>query len=232
MEDKKTLWIILGISVCVLIVVAVGFFWFLPTDQSLTAAGGTDGKVNAGRTDFDPVEWVRQDETYPGIEEKQENPEDFVVVSDELVYGIPESESDEQAAAVEQEGETITLDIPEQKVKPAPEVKIAVSAPVQKPAAPAVEKPGVKKTVRVTEYWIQAGSFTSLSKADDVKSVLTEKGVTSTISTTNVNGTDFFRVRLGPYSDQMEADKFLSWIQAVKGFENSYISEVYVTRES
>ena len=95
----------------------------------------------------------------------------------------------------------------------------------EKPAEPAV-----KKAVRITEYWIQAGSFSSLSKATDVKTKLTENGAASTISTTNVNGTDYYRVRLGPYSDQMEADKFLSWIKAVKGFENSYISEVYVTK--
>lgn len=242
MEDKKTLWIILGISVCVLIVVAVGFFWFLPTDQSLTAAGNSEGTAVSGRTDFDPVEWVRQNDEYPGIEESEDNTEDFVVVSDELVYGLPEPESNGtvEDSADAADAATITLDIAEKEIK-ASTAAVTAAASVQNPAVqkPAAQTPvnrqpaeDVKKSVRVTEYWIQAGSFTSLSKAEDVKEALSAKGVVSTISTTKVNGTDFFRVRLGPYSDQMEADKFLSWIQAVKGFENSYISEVYVTKES
>ena len=233
MEDKKTLWIIIGIGVCVLVVVAVGFFWFLPSDQSLASVGGSDGTVAAGNAGFDPVEWVRQDEAFPGIEDNEEKTEEFVVVADDLIYGIPEGEinNEDSAAEFETSGQTITLDIPKtETVKAVPDVEIVTAAPVRVATVQKPSEPAVKKAVKVTEYWIQAGSFTSLSKATDVKTTLNKNGATSTISTTNVNGTDFFRVRLGPYSDQMEADKFLSWIKAVKGFENSYISEVYVTK--
>jgi cell division protein FtsN len=234
MEDKKTLWIIIGIGVCVLVVAAVGFFWFLPSDQNLATAAAADGPAKAGSAGFDPVEWVRQDDSFPGIDVKEEAAEEFVVIADELVYGIPEeskpSESGDKVEKVDK-GETITLNIPEStpvKKVPAVEIKPAVTigaAVVQKPVEPAVKKP-----VRTTEYWIQAGSFSSLFKANEVKTELSKNGATSTISTTNVNGTDYYRVRLGPYSEQMEADKFLSWIKAVKGFENSYISEVYATK--
>ncbi len=232
MEDKKTLWIILGVGVCVLIVTAVGFFWFLPSDQSLAATGGSEGVVNAGRAGFDAVEWVRQDESFPGIKEETEQPDDFVVVSEELVYGLPEDGGNSANARndVKQEGETITLNIPEaEPVKKAPAAELA-AAPVRTAAPQQQAKPVEKKSVRVTEYWIQAGSFSSLAKATEVREKLSDNGALSTVSTTNVNGTNFYRVRLGPYSDQMEADKFLTWIKAVEGFENSYISEVYVTR--
>ncbi len=231
MEDKKTLWIIIGIGVCVLVVAAVGFFWFLPTDQSLASVSGDSGPVKAGASGFDPVEWVRQDDSFPGIDEKTEKPEDFVVVSDEVVYGVPETAdktAGKPAAAVEAAGATITLNVPvENPVRETAAAAVKPAAPVVRTAEP---KPVEKKTVTVTEYWIQAGSFTSLSKATAVKTELNEKGATSTISTTNVNGTDYYRVRIGPYSAQMEADKFLSWIKAVDGFENSYVSEVYVKR--
>ena len=230
MEDKKTLWIIIAIGLCAIAVFAVGFFWFLPTDQSLASAEGAGTSVKAGAAGFDPVEWVRQDESFPGVEETDEQSEEFVVVADELVYGLPESgEVAESGETVAEAGE-ITLELPEEKtVKEAPAVEIRPAA-VARPAAEKPVQPAVKKTERITEYWIQAGSFSSLSKATEVKAKLTENGASSTISTTNVSGTDYYRVRLGPYSDQMEADKFLSWIKAVKGFENSYISEVYVTK--
>ncbi len=263
MEDKKTLWIVLCISLCVLIVAAVGFFWFLPSDESLALSGDHDGSVNQGNSGFDPVEWVRQDETFPVIEDSDEAGEDFVVVSDEVVYGIPEDKepsmegnyktvndktangktvNDKTVVEVNtDQGNTITLDIrkaePEKKVT----VNVSPAASVTRPAEktqPVQAKPGrtqtspatEKKPVRVTEYWIQAGSFSSLSKASDVKKKLAEKGTTSTISTTKIKGTNYYRVRLGPYSDQMEADKFLSWVKRVKGFEKSYVSEVYVTK--
>lgn len=230
MEDKKTLWIIIGIGVCVIVVVAVGFFWFLPTDQSLASAGASGGPAQAGSGGFDPVEWVRQDESFPGVEEAEENTDEFIVVTDEVVYGIPENEDESEASAVEDES-TITLELPgTEPVKAAPAVEIRPAAVVKTAVVEKPAQPVVKKAVKTTEYWIQAGSFASLSKASDVKTELTENGAISTISTTNVNGTDYYRVRLGPYGDQMEADKFLSWIKAVKGFENSYISEVYVTK--
>jgi len=231
MEDKKTLWIIIGIGVCVIVVVAVGFFWFLPTDQSLASADSPDGPAQAGTAGFDPVEWVRQDESFPGVEDSGESTEEFVVLADELVYGIPETADRAEAAEAASAGDTITLELPRQEaVKETPVVEIRPAAAVKTAVAEKSAQPVVQKAERVTEYWIQAGSFSTLSKATDIKAKLTENGATSTISTTNVNSTDYYRVRLGPYGDQNEADKFLTWIKAVKGFESSYISEVYVTK--
>lgn len=234
MEDKKTLWIIIGIGVCVLVVAAVGFFWFLPSDQSLASAGSVDGAVKAGSAGFDPVEWVRADESFPGIDLQDETAEEFVVTSDELVYGMPENTEDESSSTADADpadtGNTINLDIPRPETqKSVVVVELTPATPVRTIEQKPVE-PVVKKSVKITEYWIQAGSFSTLAKANDVKAKLNENGAASTISTTNVNGTDYYRVRLGPYSDQMEADKFLSWVKAVKGFESSYISEVYVTK--
>ncbi|MFW6387745.1 MAG: SPOR domain-containing protein, partial [bacterium] len=35
-----------------------------------------------------------------------------------------------------------------------------------------------------------------------------------------------YRVRVGPYDNRNEAQKFLSWIQELEGFEQSYVSLV------
>ncbi|MBI9108470.1 MAG: SPOR domain-containing protein [Spirochaetales bacterium] len=230
MEDKKTLWIIFGIGVCVLVVVAVGFFWFLPEDSSVASAGGNQTAVQSGKAGFDPVEWVRKDETFTGMEEKEEQTDEFVVVSDEFVYGIPEGAYRESEPTQKAEDKVITLDIPERKPSAAVSVvQVQPAAAVQR-IRPQQSEPVVKKAVSRTEYWIQAGSFSSLSKATDVKTNLIKIGTASTISTTNVNGTNYYRVRLGPYGEKMEAEKFLNWIKVVEGFESSYVSEVYVTK--
>jgi hypothetical protein len=228
MEDKKTLWIIFGIGVCVLVVAAVGFFWFLPDDQSLASVGGNQSAVQSGSAGFDPVEWVRKDESFPGLEEQKDQTEEFVVVADELVYGIPEGNTVEPETEVKTEDQVITLDVPKRELA-APVVTIQPAAVVQRTRLQQ-STPVVKKAVTKTEFWIQAGSFSSLQKASDVKTHLNDMGTASTITTTNVNGANYYRVRLGPYGEKLEADKFLDWLKAVKGFEGSYVSEVYVTK--
>jgi DedD protein len=80
--------------------------------------------------------------------------------------------------------------------------------------------------VRVTEYWIQAGAFSSASRADEVSRHLEERGLAAHTSTRDLNGKTHFRVRVGPYVSKDEAEKFLSWIRELKGFESSYISMV------
>ena len=229
MEDKKTLWIILGIGICVLAVVAVGFFWFLPDGSGTVAAGGKGDAVQAGRAGFDPVEWVRQEENFPGIEDKTDASDEFTVITEDLVYGSSDDETAAEAVAEDSSAEVVQLAVPRTEAKKAETVEIKAAAPVRR-TQPAPAPAPQRQPVKVTEYWIQAGSFSALDKADEVKTALNEKGATSTISTTNVNGTNYYRVRLGPYSEKMEAEKFLDWIRAVKGFESSYISEVYVTR--
>jgi cell division protein FtsN len=116
----------------------------------------------------------------------------------------------------------------------------AASAPVARtPAAraPVARTPSAKpapqrREIAVTEYWIQAGSYTSSSRAQEIASVLGEQGLVSKITTRTLSGKTYYRVRVGPYMSKGEAEKFLEWIKAVKGFESSYISMVYAKRRN
>ena len=90
-----------------------------------------------------------------------------------------------------------------------------------------VEPEPVSRTVNVKEYWIQTGSYTSRSRADRIKEQLDELGLSGRILSKGVEGTQYYRVRIGPYSERAEADKFLTWIKEQKDFEKSYVSEVY-----
>jgi DedD protein len=110
-----------------------------------------------------------------------------------------------------------------------PAASPAPSQAASKPAAKAVAKPAGKpasKPERVTEYWIQAGSFSSAARAEEVARRLEERGLAARTSTRDLNGKTHFRVRVGPYASKAEAEKFLGWIRELKGFETSYISMV------
>jgi rare lipoprotein A len=60
-----------------------------------------------------------------------------------------------------------------------------------------------------TQIYIQAGSFTQKALADGMSSRLSSFG-TSRVSTADVNGSTFYRVRLGPFSYEEEAEVTLN----------------------
>jgi cell division protein FtsN len=92
-----------------------------------------------------------------------------------------------------------------------------------KPAKPVVK-------VKVTEYWIQVASFKDRYQAENTAKALENQGLKGTLSTANVNGKAVVRVRVGPYTNQAEADKFLAWLKPVKEFDGSYITKASAIR--
>jgi DedD protein len=109
------------------------------------------------------------------------------------------------------------------EVASAPKTKAAApaKAPASAPAAPA--KAAAPKTTR-NDYWIQVGSFTQKSRADDAKSYLSQtKGLGSIIVDSNINGKTVYRVRVGPYTSQSEANYWLSLIKEIDGMKDSLV---------
>lgn len=104
-------------------------------------------------------------------------------------------------------------------VSPAP----ARTQTTRTPAA-AVQAPKPPAPARVyNDYWVQTGSFSAKVRADNVKENLGMKGINSVIEVRNVNNKTMYRVRVGPYTSQNEAEYWLSLIQSIDGFEESQI---------
>jgi DedD protein len=72
-------------------------------------------------------------------------------------------------------------------------------------------------------YWVQTGSFSTRVRADGAKETLAGKGITSIIENRDVEGKIFYRVRVGPYTSQNEADYWLSLVKTINGFEESQV---------
>lgn len=248
MEQQKVLWIIFSVTLFLVVVVVVGFIWFLPPedDREPDIMAETAG-VEAGSEVFDPIVWVREDEEIPGVSEEAKSETEIEEGDLLLVYG-----------EAEQKPETNTSDEPQKKeiagvrvVQPQVERVIPETAVTVQERAPARTSPvqvqtsepqttvkapvktvqaSAPKTERVTHYWIQAGSFQTQSRAEQTQHQLAERGWDTRIISRDVNGQVFFRVRLGPFETKDEAGKFLDWITDIDSFESSYISEVYTTR--
>jgi cell division septation protein DedD len=120
---------------------------------------------------------------------------------------------------------------------PAPPAGTAAKAPAQTgTAVPAAVKPAAAAkpapTTTVTEFWIQAASFTSRSRAEDLQRSLVERGLSSIITVREIDGTPYFRVRIGPYNAKSEADGWLTRIRQMAGCEEAYVSMQTVQRSS
>ena len=221
MERQKVLWIIFSVALFVLVVVGIGIIWFLPGDRQ---AGGLTAaqKPNDSKITFDPYEWAKSDtNTYPGLEGPQSSGQqnkDFT-----LIYGQnptqPATNPQPQAAGNQvvpaqspATGPAHTVTPPPTRTAPAPRTNAAA------PSTPA----------RGNENWIQAASYTSNFRAEEAKKLLDANGLASTIVSHDVNGTTYFRVRIGPYANLDEANRFLAQVKQINGFQDSYVTAGYV----
>jgi len=208
--------IILLVALALLtLVVVIGLFFFYPKDVKTAASPASPATPATTVTplpdQFDPVEWTRN----------------------------PQSSTLQTPGTTGDQSFTVTLP-PAQtpSTVPAPVAFPGDTAPIPKTAAPKtvapkpvaqkVEKP-VKK-VKVTEYWIQVASFKDRYQAENTAKTLETQGLKGTLTTATVAGQAVVRVRVGPYTNEAEAGKFLAWLKPIKEFESSYVTKATALR--
>jgi len=101
-------------------------------------------------------------------------------------------------------------------------------APVESTASKSTTTKSTLKTY--TDYWVQTGAYSTKARAEAVKEQLKTKGITSVLDVKDINGKTYYRVRIGPYTTQKEAQYWLSLVKNIDGFSESYISTVQVKR--
>jgi len=225
MEQKKILWILLSVTLFLFIVSIAGVVWFYPGRIEVTEGDSNNSDIQEQASmDLDPVEWVREGEKFPGLMDAPSDEEEgFSIVYGETDSGEPVVNLVADNAVKEVENKS-THTIVNNPVATVNEPVKVVSKAVSTVAAPAPKK------VNVLEYWIQAGSFSSRSRAESSSQLLAEKGFSNLITIKTVDSKDFFRVRMGPYLSKAEAEKFLQWVKEIDSYEKSYISQVYVQK--
>jgi len=193
-NNLKTLWVLLSALGLLIIVGTAGFFFFSPDKkgEELKPQLASTTLVPKDKTEeFDPIEWSRESDQYPGLTEDDKDQIDVeVVTEDKTVPKVP-------APAVSE-------------VKPEPKKVVKVQEPAY-------------KEITVQVYWIQVGSYSSLTKAENVSSYLKGKGLTSTVQSKEVNGNAVYRVRIGAFNTKEEADKFSTQVKALNGYEESFV---------
>ncbi|MDR3248594.1 MAG: SPOR domain-containing protein [Treponema sp.] len=107
------------------------------------------------------------------------------------------------------------------RASPAPAPAAAVT-PARSTATPVVAARTTPSRAQ-SDYWIQTGAFSALVRAEGVKETLASKGLTSIIDNGDVNGQIWYRVRVGPYTSESEANYWLNLVKAIDGFGESQV---------
>ena len=107
-------------------------------------------------------------------------------------------------------------------VKPA--TVAAKSAPASKSAAKLpMTKAAVNSAKTHNNYWVQTGAFSTKIRAEGAKESLASKGIASIIDNRDIDGKTWYRVRVGPYISETEANYWLALVKSIDGFAESQI---------
>ncbi len=194
----------------------------LPTEETYSESDNEDENVNRKNEDSSDLyesEGAEEFENYmTGTDENLEPPEGKNTRStpDENLPPPKATDSNKKKTSKESNSRNLPAKTNDVKRNETPPVSYSV--------------PKVPKKVWVNEYWIQAASFKNKYKAEQIKIKLSDNNVASRIIPKQINNEDYYRVRIGPYNNKYEAEKFLLWVHSINGFSESYISLVPVRK--
>jgi len=207
MDRQKIFWVVLSVSVFVVVVLVVGV---LLLRQKPATLAGTPGAVS-------PL-------SDPGTKVYEYSREAPPSGGTETMHFVIGDETSSTPRA--------TTPPPSVQTTP-PTASPASKSPVAaQPAVPAQKttpaKTAAPKAAGRTgpEYWIQTGSYKSQTKAEELATLLDGKGLAGRVFSYTAGKETYFRVRIGPYANKGEVEKFLSTVKQIQGLESSYISMV------
>ena len=218
MERQKIFWVVLSVSVFVVVVLVVGVL--LLRQRSGTEAPVTVSPLSGTGTQI----YEYQRPAAPGgIQAGSgtgQNPAD----QQTMHFYIGEGEGQ-----TPQPGATTTPAATPQTVKPVAQTPPASQS--RTAAKPTAAVPATaKKPRKGIDFWIQTGSYKSQGKAEDLVTLLGSKGLNGRVFSYTSKTDTYYRVRIGPYLNKGDAEKFLAIVKQVQGLETSFIAQVTVTR--
>jgi len=242
MEKQKIFWVILSVTVFVVVVLVAGLF-LLKQDSSgmaaspraaepaMTAPAAT-APSGGTTTPSGLYEFGRDAFTADGDTEVLR----FVIGGE---TASPAAGASAGAAAASEPAAAAATPSVAAKPSAATAAKPSVAAKpsaatAAKPAAaaPSASKPAAKPaaTSGGSQYWIQTGSYRSQTRAEELSQSLAATGLPGRVFSYLKENETYFRVRIGPYTNKQEAEKFLAIVRRMQGLEASYISLVPGTR--
>jgi DedD protein len=228
LETRKVLWTVL--SVVIVLVVAMGIALALAYPRGSSAGAPASVAAVAPPRSPSPEAYVQAVEPAPvptPAPAPATGSDIIIVYGDKPAASALPGTTDASITPVPAAGLTQATQKPYTPAASSP-TKPAVAKPAT--AQTAVAKPAAPRTV--SEYWIQAAAFTSRSRADDLQRELAANGLSTLITLKDIDGTTWYRVRIGPYLSEAEAKGWLGKIKVLAGCSEAYVSKQIVQRSS
>ncbi|MDR2150415.1 MAG: SPOR domain-containing protein [Spirochaetaceae bacterium] len=234
MDKKKLLIMVICIGFFLVIIIGGSILLFSPRtvsvvpppDQQPTSTSTSDPvttpvlsatheeePVTASLDPKPPFTGYTEDSVNP-LPEQQERTT-VVSVPRPSTAGVPHTTATESSSQRVTKPATSTPVTPAVKASPSP---ASAAKPTQTPKSVAAPQAKI-----IASYWIQTGSFSTLTRAESAKELLMTKGFSSIIESSDVRGEMFYRVRVGPYTSKNEAEYWLPIVKAIEGFEESLV---------
>jgi DedD protein len=251
-EKKKLLLVAVSVGVFLVIIISAAIIIATPKSSGTGTTFSSARPITAGpgRTQpasVDASEMVRNAgdirgiQTPPSVSASQET--NFYISGEAPVETI-KSDGDTPSNVTINIPKPSTAAVPDtpavSEVRPAPAASRSpapapakpaakpVAAPVPAVARPAAARPATSKTHN--DYWVQTGAFTAKVRAEGVKETLASKGITSIIENREVEGKTWYRVRVGPYTSETEANYWLALVKSIEGFGDSQVRQTVSVR--
>jgi DedD protein len=237
MEKKKLLLVAVSVGVVLLIIIGIPLMMIIPKQHYASSVDVNQDWL----TSVEPsnvqkpqlsIEPVVEPQAFAGNMQPNANassqPEQSSHITT-LTIPRPETVAVPSTSAVQTQKPEAVKPAPAAKpaptTKPAPPVA-AQPAPSTKPAPkPAAAKsPATATNAKVlNNYWVQTGAFSTKIRAEGAKESLASKGITSVIDNRDIDGKTWYRVRVGPYTSETEANYWLALVKSIDGFGESQV---------
>ena len=239
-EKKKLLLVAVSVGVFLVIIISAAILILtpkVPTGGALyssarsipTGPGGTE----TGRTQpayIDPAEMLKNNESIMGIQ----TPSGASVAQELSITDRSGAEDGRVTITIPKPTSAAVPDTPAaSKTSPAPAAsRPAAATAAAAPAKPAATtaRPAPAPAQTKNDYWVQTGAFTAKVRAEGVKETLASKGITSIIENREVDGRTWYRVRVGPYTSETEANYWLALVKSIDGFSDSQVRQTVSVR--
>ena len=240
-EQKKLLLVAVSVGVFLLITITVAAVVLTPRvnrEETLFSSSHPlpaqryqvteiTGDVSQVQVQPEPVEAAGIRETAPVLEPVDRND------GNQLTINIPRPATaavpDNQNVPAARQQVVIQEQRTAAPARPAAQETTAAVSVTTPPAAarPAAVRQTPQRTPSraINDYWVQTGAFSAMIRAEDAKEALASKGITSIIENRVIDGRIWYRVRLGPYTSEKEANYWLTLVQAIDGFEESQVRQ-------
>jgi DedD protein len=241
-EMKKLLLVAISVGVFLIVIVSAAILILTPKVQTEQPAFSSSRPITAGRpvqeqneTSFfnnsqGTISFINSDDTNLPIETDKSGGENVTILIPKPVTVAVPVEPVTVVTIAPKPAETSASKPAvnsQSAAKPAAKPVSAVSNTTAKPVS-TTAKP-VAKTVKSVpvknDYWVQTGAFTAKIRAEGAKEKLASKGITSIIENRLIDGKNWYRVRLGPYTSENEAKYWLALVQSIDGFGDSQVRQ-------